>query len=137
MNAMARELKRTFRFEAKAIQDCRERIKELREGYGITSDTQIVPVQGGANGDRVAWAVCEIERLEDLMRVHVALMWAYLVHLDTQAQRDVIKLRYIEGKKPTEVALKLKYSEDHIFTLQRQAITVIGEKLLTLPQGIA
>jgi len=133
MTAVAKELKKLFQFEAMAIKDCRERIAELRKGYGIDSGAQRVPVQCAAVGDRVAWAVCEVERLEGLMQAHIAFVWAYLVHLDTQAQRDVIKLRYIEGMRWEKVALEMKYSEDHIYTLHRQAITVIGEKLLTLP----
>jgi len=130
----AKEVKEQLQFEAKIIRDYRDRIERLRGGSSRNAET--VSVQGGKRGDPVSRTVCEIVRLEGLMRGHIDRVWDHLAYCDTQPQRDVLKFRYMHWMRWEKIALEMKYSEQHVYRLHWQAMRVISEKLSTLPESL-
>ena len=123
------ELKEILQFEAKGIRRYRERIDDLRNPSVRAPDANAEVVSGGKRGDGVLNSTCEIIRLEEQMQAHVDTVWKYLVYCDTELQRDVIKYRYIDWMRWEKIALKMRYSEQHVYRLHWQAMRVICNKL--------
>ena len=126
----AQGVKQQLQFEAKTIQRYRERIERLRSGLEGGAGIDAERVQGGAANSRLPDTISEIMRFEKEMQAVIdRIQGNYLVLLDTPLQRKVIEHRYIHWMRWDKIALKMKYSEQHIYRLHWQAMRVICEKL--------
>ena len=95
------QLKEHLRFEAKMIERYQQRIAQLR---GRTANT-----------------TGEIARLERQMQAHVDYITARLAPLRAPAF-EMMKLRYVHGLRWDIVALRMRYSEQHLFRLHARAL---------------
>ena len=129
----AEDLKEALKFEARKIKEYRERIEHLRDGAVLSRGVAVVPARGSAGGDKVSWAVGEIDRLEKLMQAHIDRVCTFTVLCNNPEQREVIRLRYIEGLRIwKDVADASGYSMRNTQYIHDSAIALICEKMQTL-----
>lgn len=129
-------IKTQMQFDAKMIARYRERIAQLQHGIGAHAATHEL-VQGGRYGDRVADAACNILQLEAHMQRHINNIGSHMALLDVPLQREIIRLRYIEGMDWEAISAKLQYSKAHLYRPHRQAMIAIDAKLATSPKPLA
>lgn len=98
------QIKEHLRFEAKMIERYQQRIAQLR-GSGSAG---------------------EIAQLERQMQAHIDHIAARLAPLQAPAL-EVMKLRYIHGLRWDIVALRMRYSEQHLFRLHARALQELAQ----------
>lgn len=133
MSSIMEELKniKALRADIESLRTRRARLRASMEGL---SPRPREGSRGTATRDRMATALAQLEELDiQILELMVeaesrALELEQTVDLLPGMQRQVMRLRYLEGLPWSAVSLQLGYSIDHCYTLHRVAKTQVAEK---------
>lgn len=124
------------------LQECRRTILRtqwidmqlmaLRSATERTTSVLRVTPKGTADNDYLEAQLDKITEFERSYAAELIAAMELIVEVDgylrqlPRRHEDVMRLRYIDGREWKEVADELNYSESHCYTLQHEAVEILG-----------